>query len=74
MPEGSAQTTQPRAVFRTVAVEGTRHLVVDVTVDPVDVICEVHRLDAAWALSMLLGRHADEFCDLLAEIRGREPF
>lgn len=66
-------TTQPRAVFRTIDM-GNRHLVADVTVDPVDVICEVPYFAAAEALSTLLGRHADEFCDLVAAVRDREPF
>lgn len=69
----SDTTTQPRAVFRTIDM-GNRLLVADVTVDPVDVICEVAYFATAEALTTLLGRHADEFCDLVAGVRDREPF
>lgn len=66
-------TTQPRAVFRSVEMSWG-HLIVDVTVDPVEIIGEVRDRWTAEALTTLLGRHADEFCDLLAEARDREPF
>lgn len=67
-------TLKPRAVFRVVeSVHGLR-LIVDVVEDPVHIVAETTQGDVAEALSALLNRHPDEFCELLDGIRDRQPF
>jgi hypothetical protein len=64
---------KPTAVFRVVGTMGET-LVVDAMTDPVTRIVSTGDPVMARAVADLLNRHADEFCDVLDEIRNRDAF